>query len=46
MSRAGGRVWGMDTATVWDQMWLPLWPLASDDLVQGVYRAATLTVAA
>ena len=22
----------------WDQMWLPLWPLASDDLHAGVYR--------
>lgn len=22
----------------WDQMWLPLWPLASDDLLTGVYR--------
>jgi hypothetical protein len=24
----------------WDQMWLPLWPLASDDLHTGVYRQA------
>lgn len=24
----------------WEQMWLPLWPLASDDFVQGVYRMA------
>lgn len=23
---------------VWEQQWLPLWPLASDDLKQGVYR--------
>lgn len=23
---------------VWEQQWLPLWPLASDDLRQGVYR--------
>lgn len=22
----------------WEQMWLPLWPLASDDLRQGIYR--------
>jgi hypothetical protein len=28
------------TAQQWDQLWLPLWPLASDDLVQGVYRMA------
>lgn len=30
----------MSVATEWDQMWLPLWPLASDDLVQGVYRTS------
>lgn len=24
----------------WDQLWLPLWPLASDELAQGVYRMA------
>lgn len=24
----------------WDQMWLPLWPLASDNLLTGVYRQA------
>lgn len=23
---------------IWEQQWLPLWPLASDDLRQGVYR--------
>lgn len=28
----------MTTATEWDQMWLPLWPYASDDLLHGVYR--------
>jgi hypothetical protein len=28
------------TAALWDQLWLPLWPLASDDFVQGVYRMA------
>lgn len=33
----------------WEQLWLPLWPLTSDDLVQGIYRmsrdiAATLGV--
>ena len=22
----------------WEQLWLPLWPLASDDLLEGVYR--------
>lgn len=22
----------------WDQLWLPLWPLASDDLMRGIYR--------
>lgn len=27
-------------AREWDQMWLPLWPLASDDLLTGVYRQA------
>lgn len=30
----------MMTATEWDQLWLPLWPLASDDLVRGVYRTS------
>lgn len=32
----------MDAATgnAWDQLWLPLWPLASDELAQGVYRMA------
>ena len=24
--------------SVWEQQWLPLWPLASDDLRQGIYR--------
>lgn len=24
----------------WEQMWLPLWPLASDDLLTGVYRGS------
>lgn len=24
----------------WEQLWLPLWPLASDDLRRGVYRAS------
>ena len=28
------------TATEWDQLWLPLWPLASDELLAGVYRMA------
>jgi len=23
---------------VWEQQWFPLWPLASDDLRQGIYR--------
>lgn len=27
-------------AETWDQMWLPLWPLASDDLRTGIYRTA------
>lgn len=27
-------------ARQWEQMWLPLWPLASDDLRQGVYRVS------
>jgi len=24
----------------WGQMWLPLWPLASDDLLHGIYRTS------
>ncbi|WP_296216377.1 replication initiation protein [uncultured Corynebacterium sp.] len=24
----------------WEQMWLPLWPLASDDLLSGLYRGS------
>ena len=28
------------TASEWDQLWLPLWPLASDDLRAGIYRMA------
>lgn len=31
---------GVHRAKDWDQMWLPLWPLASDDLLAGVYRQA------
>ena len=27
-------------ADQWEQLWLPLWPLASDDLRQGVYRTS------
>lgn len=27
-------------AQAWEQMWLPLWPLASDDLRTGIYRTA------
>lgn len=27
-------------AQTWEQMWLPLWPLASDDLRAGIYRTA------
>lgn len=27
-------------AETWEQMWLPLWPLASDDLRTGIYRTA------
>lgn len=27
----------------WGQMWLPLWPLASDDLKTGIYRTARAT---
>lgn len=32
----------MSTASTetWGQMWLPLWPLASDDLLQGIYRTS------
>lgn len=26
------------TTKQWDQMWLPLWPYASDELVTGIYR--------
>ena len=28
------------TDACWDQMWLPLWPLASDDLKAGIYRTS------
>ena len=30
----------MDAACAeqWEQMWLPLWPLATDDLATGIYR--------
>lgn len=27
----------------WEQMWLPLWPLASDDLRHGIYRESRTT---
>jgi hypothetical protein len=27
-----------ETETRWEQLWLPLWPLASDDLRAGIYR--------
>jgi hypothetical protein len=27
----------------WDQLWLPLWPLASDDLLEGVYRQSRVS---
>lgn len=31
----------MDTTTdQWEQLWLPLWPLASDDLRAGIYRTS------
>ncbi len=32
----------MSTASTetWGQMWLPLWPLASDDLLHGIYRTS------
>lgn len=29
-----------ETGTRWEQLWLPLWPLASDDLRAGIYRAS------
>jgi hypothetical protein len=29
-----------ETETRWEQLWLPLWPLASDDLRAGIYRMA------
>lgn len=29
-------------ATQWEQMWLPLWPLATDDLGAGIYRMSRL----
>lgn len=29
-----------DTTTYWEQLWLPLWPLASDDLRAGIYRGS------
>lgn len=28
------------SASQWDQLWLPFWPLASDDLLAGVYRTS------
>ncbi|MFD8880893.1 replication initiation protein [Corynebacterium xerosis] len=30
----------MTTTERWGQMWLPLWPLASDDLKAGIYRTS------
>lgn len=29
-----------DTTTRWEQLWLPLWPLASDNLREGIYRGS------
>ena len=29
-----------EQATQWEQLWLPLWPLASDDLREGIYRVS------
>lgn len=29
-----------DTTTRWEQLWLPIWPLASDDLKAGIYRGS------
>ena len=29
-----------DVEPQWEQMWLPLWPLASDDLRTGIYRTS------
>lgn len=29
--------------TRWEQLWLPLWPLASDDLKAGIYRGSRQT---
>lgn len=42
MAGRGVRVGVMQTADpqAWEQTWLPLWPLASDDLLTGVYRYA------
>jgi hypothetical protein len=31
---------GVTVETDWDQLWLPLWPLAADDFASGVYRMA------
>ncbi len=31
------------TTEQWDQLWLPLWPLAADDLRQGIYRERRCT---
>ena len=28
----------MSSTVAWEQLWLPLWPLASDDFLSGVYR--------
>ncbi|HLS02820.1 MAG TPA: replication initiation protein, partial [Beutenbergiaceae bacterium] len=32
-----------DTTTRWEQLWLPLWPLSSDDLRTGIYRGSRQT---
>lgn len=31
---------GLADGTRWEQLWLPVWPLASDDLRAGIYRMA------
>lgn len=38
-----GTVETMADTTRWEQLWLPLWPLSSDDLRTGIYRGSRQT---
>jgi hypothetical protein len=35
-----GKITAERGGEAWDQLWLPLWPLASDDFREGIYRMA------